>query len=290
MPNAQNFFALCRTDEGLVAKRIPVTNALQDELAALFQGQEQAFRSGVSGEVEFAGDWKPDDDELLTIDVSDEAKVMLGAVSANTLSAPALDTNNFIGENVKAIFTGAPHGNGHKVLVQKFSAQQSLGKKLAILLTGNSFKQLTEPAFTMDTRLVCIIEGGKIKFRSFHNLRMIIDLSEHFEEATDDDIDDFADHSVLEIADIQAFKDHADQTVRKLVHKIMKARVLDQHTAEEIEAKASEVELELTINGGKVVLPEEKQDIKQVLCFLDDGLYEAPLSGQRYVTNSKRRI
>jgi len=290
MPMPQNIFALCETEDGFVVKRIPVTNALQQELVNLFRDQEAKFVSNVSAEVAFSGDWTPDDDELLTIDLPEEGQVIVDAVTGNTLALPALDAANFAGEGVKAIFTGIQQPGGYKVLVQKFSPQQALSKKFAVLLSNDSFKHLTEPAFTLGSSIVCIIENGVVKFRSFHNLRMIFDLSEHFQEATDDDIDDFAGHSVLEITDVESFKGHADQTVRKLVHKIMKAGVLDDHTAAEIQAKASEVELELSTANGKVVLPEDKPEIKTILRFLDDGLYEAPLSGQRYVTNSKRPI
>jgi hypothetical protein len=35
-------------------------------------------------------------------------------------------------------------------------------------------------------------------------------------------------------------------------------------------------------------MPTERAEIKKLLRFLDDGLYQAPLTGTRYITNSKR--
>jgi hypothetical protein len=44
------------------------------------------------------------------------------------------------------------------------------------------------------------------------------------------------------------------------------------------------------VNNAKIEVPEERAGLKQLLRFLDDGLYEAPLSGERYVTNSKQKL
>ena len=40
----------------------------------------------------------------------------------------------------------------------------------------------------------------------------------------------------------------------------------------------------------KIKVPTDRAGLKQLLRFLDDGLYEASLSGQRYVTNSKKKV
>jgi len=69
----QNLFAACRTNGALVAKRIRLDQAVQQQIETIFNQQEADFRDGITSEVDFDGSWTPDDDEFLTIDVPQEA-------------------------------------------------------------------------------------------------------------------------------------------------------------------------------------------------------------------------
>lgn len=284
----QNFFALCRTKDGLAVKRLQLTADVQRKLVALFEVQRTAFFEGISEEVAFSGDWKPDEDELLTIDLPQEANILIETINGNPLARPILDSGDFAQEGIRAIFTGVMEDGIAKVWMQRFSPQQILSRRFSLLLDQNTFKELTGPAFSLDTRLVCVIEDRIMKFKSFHNLRMIFDLSRYFREATDDDIDHFAGHAVLRILDLQRFKNLADQTTRKLIHAVQYSGVLDKHAAKKIQTKARKMGLQLEVIDNAVVIPADKREIKKLLKFLHDDLYEAPLSGARYVTNSKR--
>jgi len=289
MPTSpQNFFALCHSDDGAVVKRIPLNATVQQKMTTLFNAQEQAFLHGITEEVEFNGDWKPENNEVLTIGVTDEATLMVNAINANASSFSQLNVSQFEEENVRAIFTGSGHGAAAQVVVQRFMPQQLLSKKFTLMLKNNTFGEMTEPAFTLAGSLVCIITDSKVKFKSFASLRTVLDISDHYKEATDEDIGEFASHDSLHIDDIEAFKEHADQTVRKLIHVIEKQGVLDDYSASDISNKAQELEFTVNVQSGKVVMPKQKKDIKKLLHFLTDGFYEAPLSGKRYLTNSKK--
>jgi len=180
-----NLYAACRQNGALLAKRVRLTQAVQNKLEGLFQGQEQAFLEDVIDEVPFTGSWKPDDDEILTMDVPADAGSITAAAAANPVALPDIDNQNFTSENIRALFTVRDTAAGPRILLQNFSAQQLLSRRFAFLLEGNSFKELTEPAFTLDNKLVAIIEDGKIKFKNFHNLKRIFDLAEFYKAATD---------------------------------------------------------------------------------------------------------
>lgn len=285
-----NLLALCKNNNGIEIKRVPLTGPLQTELQAVFGQQETAFRADRPNEVDFDGDWKPDDDELLVLDSTPDADTMLQAVNANALALPSIDIANFDSENIRALFVGVGNDGAKRLLVQRFTAQQRLNRRLAVFLRQNNFQRLTDPAFTIGTNLTCVIENGKIKFNSYSNLRMIFDLTNLYEEATDEDIDNFAAHASLNMADLNAFKGQASQTIRKLIHKIGSEGILDQHSVADIQSKAQEAGLALTIANGQIQVPQNQTLARQFLRFLDDSLYEAPLSGQRYVSNSKRAI
>lgn len=283
----QNLFAACRINGALVAKRVRLDQAVQQQIEDVFNQQEADFRSGITSEVDFDGSWTPDDDEFLTINVPQEAAIFTDALNANPISIPDIDAANFDTEGIKGIFTGVA-ANGTKVLVQRFSSHQILGRRFSLLQHGNAFRRLSAPAFSLDTGLTCIVEGGKIKFRSFHKLRAIINLFEVYHAATDQEVQDFASHTHFEVADAAAFVAVADQTIRKLVHAISRSDVLGDYTVAQIETACGSVGLIVTINNGKLVMPADRAEIKKLLRFLDDGLYQAPLTGVRYVTNSKR--
>ncbi len=285
-----NLLALCRNNNGIEIKRVPITNPLQTELGNVFAQQEDAFREGRPNEVAFNGDWKPDDDELLVLDATPDANTMLHAAQGNALAVPVIDIANFDNENIRALFIGVGNNGAMRLLVQKFTAQQRLNRRLAVFLQQNNFQRLTEPAFTIGASLTCIIENNQIKFNSYSNLRMILDLAEFYQEATDEDIDNFVGHASLNIDDLDAFKARANQTVRKLIHKVSSDGTLDNYAVADIQAKAQEMELDLDVQNGQIQVPQNQALAKRFLRFLDDSLYEAPLSGQRYVTNSKMAI
>lgn len=286
-----NLLALCRDANGVSIKRIPMDGALQNPVMQIFANQEAAFRAGRPNEVAFDGDWNPDDDELLVLNATAEANAMVAAATGNVLALPTINAANFGAESIKALFVGVNAGGGMRLLVQRFTAAQILGRNvLAVIANNNQFSRITDPAFNLATSLTCIIEGGQIKFESYHKLRAVFDVVEFFAAATDDDIDDFARHASIAIADVPALKELVTETERKLIHKLASSGVLDAHTPQQIQARANATGLAVNLVNGQIVFPADKTEIRRLLRFLDDSLYQAPLSGLRYVTNSKRAI
>ena len=283
-----SFFAFCLLDGEPMVKRLSVHREVQDGLEELFDVQERMFRDGIQDSVEFTGDWKPDEDEFLFVNIPDQIRLWEETITGAPLAVPTLDAENFAEEGVKALFTGRIVDGQPVVLIQKFTPQQLLSRKFALILSNNTLNELTDPAFTLDNKLVAIIEGGRLNFKSYHNIRMIFDLSALYRAATDGDIEEFASHDCLDIPDMDGFKMAADQTARKLVHAIQRDAVLDQHTAEDIQRRAQTVGLVINVHDGRVQIPADRAEIKRILRFLHDDIYEAPLSQLRYVTNSKK--
>ncbi len=157
--------------------------------------------------------------------------------------------------------------------------------------TGNTFVKTTDDIFTIDTKLVAIIEGNKTKFKSFHNARMVFDLSEFYREATDEDLTQMSQHASLEIADLAIFISEADTQVRKMAHSIKSSGVLDAYTVAQISTAAANFpDIPVAVNNGKITLPRGKKELKEVLHFLLEDIYKGPLSGSDFLTNSKREL
>lgn len=287
----QNLFAACRHNGTLVARRIRLDASVQTAIEGLFEEQEGQFRDGITTEVDFNGDWNPEAEELLTIDIPQEAEIFEETINANATSIQDINTANFCDENIKAIFTGSTDNDGNtKVLVQRFTSKQFLQRKWSLLQDGNAFRELTEPSFSLDTALTCIVEDGKIKFKSQFKLRSIIDMQDIYREATDQEVRDFSAHDSLEVANVDTFLETADQTTRKLISAITRSGNLNRYSVDEIRNAAARVGVDIAVNDNKIVIPETRADVKNLLRFLDDSLYEAALTGNRYITNSKRTV
>ena len=284
----ENLFAACRHNGRLVSRRVRLDRAIQSDIEELFGKQEDSFRPDNLAEIDFNGSWKPESHELLTIDIPEEAKIFEEIISANATSIQDIDISRFSEEGIKALFTGSVVDGKGKILVQKFTPKQMLKEKFALLYSNNVFRRLTEPAFALDSDLTCIIEDGKIKFKSLHKLRSIINMKDIYREATEPEVRAFCAHKKLLVADVNSFLDQADQPTRKLITAINHNKNLNNYDVAKIQASADKVAVQVTITAGKIVMPKDRADIKNLLRFLDDSLYTAELTGQRYITNSKR--
>ncbi|HII4363335.1 TPA: Kiwa anti-phage protein KwaB-like domain-containing protein [Vibrio parahaemolyticus] len=295
MANQQNFFAFIKDDNGNTqVKRIRVQGQLQGELITLFNDQFNSFNHNIDTEVPFNGDWKPDANELLVLADVTEAQEMIDAINANASSFNDLQLSNFNSEPIKAIFTGFVQNNETTVLVQKFSSRQALSLSQIPIIkmqTGNTFVKATEDIFTVDNKLVAVIVGNNTKFKSFHNARMVFNLTNFYQEATDTDLNLICQHLLLEVSNTNSFVAEADSQVRKMVHTISSTALLDNYSVSDIQAAAQGFpNVPITFNQGKLVLPNNKRDLKEVLHFLLEDIYKGPLSGSNYLTNSKREI
>ncbi|MCY4131516.1 MAG: DUF4868 domain-containing protein [Nitrospira sp.] len=284
----QSLFAACQINGELVAKRVSLSEEVRQSIVDLFREQEKEFLDGVTEEIPYRGNWKPDKEELLILDVPQEANIFEKTITANATSIQRIKISNFSNEEIKALFMSISTMESTKILVQKFTPHQILGRKFSLIHDGNTFRHLSEPAFTLDTSLTCIIEGGKIKFKSRHNMSSIVSMREIHRVATEPEVRSFTEHKAFKVKDVDAFVNMTNQTSRKLIHEITESGVLDRHTPTQICIAAKETNLTVTIKDGKIVMPTKHNEVKALLQFLNEGRYSGPLSHQSYITNSRR--
>jgi hypothetical protein len=74
------------------------------------------------------------------------------------------------------------------------------------------------------------------------------------------------------------------------IFSINESSVLIKFTASRIRNLAMKSGIEISIEKNKIVMPKDKKDIKNLLCFLDEGAYKGPFSLSTYITNSKKKI
>ncbi len=285
-------YAICRdANNAISVKHVQLTADLQNQLEGVFIQQRLSFLAGVASEIDFTGDWKPDDDEILVLKNLPEVAVLLAAANQNAIALPVLDIANFQGQGVRGLFSVIGQAPNAELAIQLFSAQQLLSTKLTLLHNGNVFRRITEPAFTVGSKLAALVnQAGELRFKSYPMVRRVLDLTPSFRAATDAELTAFCQHASLALADANAFRANADEGIRKHVLALTKSGVLDAHTVADLETQAAGIGFQLPVSAGKIDLPMDRKGAKQVLNFLLDKIYLGPVNQQLFITNSHRPL
>jgi hypothetical protein len=288
---ANNLFALTGSAGEPNLKRVRVSAEVQNQLAGLFVAYDAAFREGVDEEIQFTRDWKPDDDQLLTLPASPEVQQVLDQINAGPLGLEEVNPGAFDQQAIRALlFCPEDNANG-PVYFQYFYAQQRLSRRaLTLVVDGDTFTRLDGPAFAIGSKIDGVIEGGVVKFKSFNILKRVFDFLANYTAASDEQIAEFAALPVLHVEDVDALIGITNQTSRKLISAVAQSGILDRVPVNNIVQQAAEFGINLITADGKIILPTDKSELKNLLRFLDNGLYVSPLEQQRFVANSKRPL
>lgn len=272
--------------------RIPLSAEIQNEVSALFRDQEADFRSAAQEEIAFDGKYKPEEGECLSISDYDDIDNLHHAV-ANPLSVPEIAPTTAEFEGIKALFSGRTEGSQQIVLMQTFDKRKVLSNRgLSLFHAANVYRKIEGVGLTLDTRVAAILEDSKLRFFSFHAARQILDLTQYYKEATDEDLRDLSNS--VHVADVSNFVAASDSWVRRKVALVMQSAILDKIDLEETKkvALVFGIDLNTTIVGEKsvLVLPENKAELKKVLRFLDEDYFQSVLLSTPHLSNSKRQI
>ena len=279
--------ALCGERHDLSVKEVPLNASAQRDVTDAFAQQEAAFRDGE--EVPFDQNWLNERREIVTAPIPLGVDVFTRIDASSGTAINPIDTGNL--DEIRGLAI-RPDQDGPRILVQLFSASQSLTKPtlLSLLYEGGTYTRLESPGFRLDDKLVCIVEHGSIKFRSLHNLGRVIDTSAIFSAATDSEVTAFATtySNIFDITDINGFVDSSSRNARKYMASLGKTGVLQNHTAQTLEAASSGTNLNIAISNNRIVMPHRSGEVTELMRFLNDGRYVGPISGNPFITNSRR--
>lgn len=289
-----NLFAL--TDDPANRRlRFSLSNDVQADLTLYLRDQEQNFTEQGQDEIPFDGKYKPDPGEVLVISAFDDIDGLAEAIS-NPLSIPEVSPTPDSFSKIKALFSGYVDKSGVvSVLIQHFDKKRVISTNgLSIFHAANVYKKIEGIGLTVDSKLTAILREGMLKFHSFHLLRQIFDVSEYYKEATDCDIHQFASMACLMVGDSSKLIEMSDTWVRRKLWLISQSQILERIPVADIKAAAAEfhIELKTEMDGcaEKIVIPEEKKQLKTILRFLDEDYYKSPLLANYYLANSKRLV
>jgi len=296
MPNeTSNIFAIV-DDEQTPIRRIPLTGNLQSQIKSFFDAQTETFITDKQ-EIEFTGSYNVDIGELFFVPDFPIPENFSAAIQ-NPLNNPVLNLNQET-HRIKALFSGVWNQNKKQISFQVFDSGKVLSKGITLLNSGDTFKKLEDPGLILQDKLTAHYQDGKLLFTSYHNTKRFIDLSQYYEAATDTDLEDFADSELFEFEDESSFMTNADSVVRKKIALLQQNHVLDDLSVNDIKTVsddfnqhvADEHKIDITINDdGKLVIPKDKQQLKELIRFLDEDYVTAPLTKRRCLTNSKKYL
>ncbi|MDF1817916.1 MAG: DUF4868 domain-containing protein [Immundisolibacteraceae bacterium] len=293
--NPTNLFALVDDDDAPV-RRIPLTAALNAELAQLFVEQQAALLDDKQP-IAFTGSYNVDEGEIFTI-ADYPLPPDIGQAIGNPLNCPVLNLNTET-HRIKALFSGTWSAANQAVNFQVFDAGKLLKRGFTLIGSGDTYRKLEEPGLILQDKLTAHFHNGDLYFHSYHNTKRFLDLADYYREATDTDLDAFAATDLFVLEDEAGFKDQADSIIRKKIALLQKNEVLKDITVTEIKTVANNFNAELpeehhiniTVNDdGKLVIPEDKKQLKELIRFLDEDYVTAPLTKRKCLTNSKQYL
>ena len=297
--NTSNLFALV-DDEDAPIRRIPMTAALNAELAQLFTEQQAALLNDRQP-IAFTGSYNVDEGEIFTI-ADYPLPQAIGQAIGNPLTCPALNLNTET-HRIKALFSGTWSAANKTVNFQVFDAGKLLSNRWTLIglpiQAGDTYKRLEEPGLILQDKLTAHFHNGTLYFVSYHNTKRFLDLADYYREATDTDLDDFAATDLFAFEDQAGFKEQADSIIRKKIALLQKNEVLKDLAVADIQTVANNFNAELpeehhiTImvnDDGKLVIPEDKKQLKELIRFLDEDYVTAPLTKRKCLTNSKKYL
>lgn len=302
MPNnntQSNLFALV-DDDNVPIRRIPLTAALNTELAQLF-AEQQAALLGDKQAIAFTGSYNVDEGEIFAIG-NYPLPLAIGQAVGNPLTCPVLNLNTET-HRIKALFSGNWTAANKAVNFQVFDAGKLLSNRWTLvglpIHAGDTYKRLEEPGLILQDKITAHFHNGTLYFSSYHNTKRFLDLAEYYREATDTDLEEFAATELFVFEDQAGFKEQADSIIRKKIALLQKNEVLRDITVTDIQAVANNFNAELpeehhisimVNDDGKLVIPEDKKKLKELIRFLDEDYVTAPLTKRKCLTNSKQYL
>lgn len=244
--------------------------------------------------IPFDGSYKPNDDEFLSVEnftLPDEIKEAI----RNPMGVMAYKKEDGEFPEIKAVFVGERiERNGtekFRVAFQRFRKEQYMSTRgFNLYFAGNTFRCESNFGINISERIDCYYTKGELQFSSFFFARQIFDLSEYYRSATDQEVDAFASSKLLSIAQPQEFKNMANTWVRRKIAMINDSGVLKDNSAAKIQKSAKSVGIKIDVEDKKIVIPEDKEQMKIVLGFLDEEVYKGPFSKATLLANSKRPV
>ena len=195
---------------------------------------------------------------------------------------------------IKALFIGKYSDDNnienYTVAFQKFRNDQYItATRHNLFFTGSTFVKDNRIGITVANSVDCVIKEGNLYFQSYYFAKQIFDLTGYYREASSQDVQAFVDSDLISMENSKAFVDSANTWERRKIASINDSGILKNYTAKKIRAIGNKTGVTITIVGDSIVLPENREERRIVLGFLDEEVYTGAFSQTLFQTSSKRK-
>ena len=291
MFNNSSILVLCANDTSII-KRIEIDVDSQSQICTAFSEAVQDL-TDEKNKVEFDGKYKPEEDEILFINnfqLSDEIKDAV----RDPMGVSPYEKVNSDYPPIKAIFVGEKTEDGDSeefiIAFQRFRKEQYLStSNFNLFWSKDTFRREKEYGISISDTIDCYFVNGELQFRSFYYARQVFDLSGYYRSATTQEVTTFTSNECLIFENASDFETMADSSIRRKIAAINDSEVLGKYKAIDIKKLAQKAGINITVREKKIVIPNDKEQIKLILGFLDEEAYKGPFSQITFLVNSKRK-
>jgi predicted transcriptional regulator len=271
-----NLFALLEDGE---IRIINLTQEITGDIREVFFKYGNELLNDDKEQVSFTGNYVVEDDEVLYVEMILPPAVT--AAAANALGTPDLDMTE---DKIKALFWQ----EDQVYYFQNFDSRRLLGSRNVIFYREGTYSRLTENAFIVENIVNAVYKDGRFFFTSYANANKIFSLSDFYHAATNEEIGIFAVSGKVSV-DTEWFTTKTNSTIRKQITLLLKSKILDTADTESIRFSAKDFKLDIDLDDGRIVFPNNQRKCKDILIFLNEQYYTGLITGTKYRTNSKRK-
>lgn len=267
--------------------RVPLHQELQETLANEWYSQYQSFTKDIH-EIEFDPGYQPEMHEQFSLSFT--LPEWLQENSQSVLDFDAINRGVERLERIKGIAAFVREQRRELILFQNFSRSHVIQPGRFLFLQNNTYKSVQHPALTLDWKLsaVYFADECKLLFHSFRTVNTFLPLADIYEEASTEEIQQVLSHKLLAPVDAQALADGANQWFRKRFAMLRDSGILDRYTAQDILHHSRGYEVDIQLEGNRIVFPAERSSAKRLLQFLNEEVFRGAITDTLYETNSKR--
>lgn len=282
--------AISKTGKQTRLLQIPLHQGLQDSLAESWQSQYDTFMTDID-EIDFDPGYQPEEHERFRMMNYELPDWLQGESSQTIPDLDPINQNENLVDSIKSVAAFARNDQGEElILFQNFSRSHVIRPGRFLLLRNDTYESEQRPGLTLDGKLsaIYLVAENKLLFHNFRVVNTFLPLTEFYEDASEQEIREVLAHDLFVAEDPDALAIGANQWFRKRFAMLRDSGILDHYTAQQIVDDSNGYDIDIGLNGNRIVFPAEKAAAKRLLQFMNEELFRGAITETLYETNSKR--
>ena len=270
---------------------IPLNGILQNTLAQNWYDQHAAFVTDVH-EIGFDAGYQPEGNERFCLQDYELPDWLAGEDIQSVRSLDTITDDDAMLDATKGIVAFVLTDRGEELLLfQNFNRSHVVRPgSFMFLLQSGKYETSQRPGMTLDSKLSAIFlpAENKLLFGNFRSVNTFLPLAEFYNEASELEIRQVLGHDILSAKDADALATGANQWFRKRFAMLRDSNILNQYTAQQIVDRSKGHNVDIQLDGNRIIFPADRDKAKRLLQFLNEELFRGPITETLYETNSKR--